>query len=114
MPPVPPRVVLTFAATDPTSGAGIQADLLTIAAMGCHPVSVVTAITTQDTAGVQAILATDSDWVSDQARLLLEDMAIAAFKIGFVGSVENIAAIAAIVARSASGARSGACFGPRR
>ncbi len=93
-----PPIVLAFAATDPTGGAGIQADLLTLAGLGCHPLSVVTAITTQDTAGVEGIYAIDSDWVNDQARLVLEDMPVAAFKIGFLGSVENIVAIAAIIA----------------
>jgi len=92
-----PPVVLTFAATDPTSGAGLQADLLTICALGCHPLAVVTAITAQDTAGVEGMMAIDSDWVSEQARLVLEDMPVAAFKIGMLGSVENIAAVAEIV-----------------
>ncbi|MFM9971273.1 MAG: hydroxymethylpyrimidine/phosphomethylpyrimidine kinase [Burkholderiales bacterium] len=92
-----PPIVLAFAATDPTGGAGIQADLLTLAGLGCHPLSVITAITTQDTAGVEGIYAIDADWVTDQARLVLEDMPVAAFKIGFLGSVENIAAIASIV-----------------
>jgi len=93
-----PPIVLSFAATDPTGGAGIQADVLTLAAMGCHPLSVVTAVTVQDTAGVEAIHPIDSDWVADQARTILEDMPVAAFKIGFVGSLDNVAAIAAIVA----------------
>jgi hydroxymethylpyrimidine/phosphomethylpyrimidine kinase len=88
---------LTFAATDPSGGAGLQADLLTLASMGCHPLSVVTAITVQDTSGVEGVLSIDSDWVSDQARAILEDIPIAAFKIGVMGSVENIAAIAEIV-----------------
>jgi len=47
-----PPIVLAFAAADPTGGAGVQADLLTLASMGCHPLSVITAITVQDTAGV--------------------------------------------------------------
>ena len=89
--------VLIFAATDPSGGAGLQADLLTLASMGCHPLSVVTAITVQDTSGVEGVLSIDSDWVSDQARAILEDIPIAAFKIGVMGSVENIAAIAEIV-----------------
>jgi hydroxymethylpyrimidine/phosphomethylpyrimidine kinase len=93
-----PPIVLSFAASDPTGGAGVQADLLTLASMGCHPLSVITGVTVQDTAGVQAIHAIDSDWVSDQARCVLEDMEVAAFKIGFVGSLDNIGAIAAIVA----------------
>ncbi|MBI5912354.1 MAG: bifunctional hydroxymethylpyrimidine kinase/phosphomethylpyrimidine kinase [Betaproteobacteria bacterium] len=97
MPSLLPPIVLSFAATDPTGGAGIQADLLTLSSMGCHALSVVTAITVQDTAGVEDVLPIDADWVSDQARVLLEDMPVAAFKIGMVGSVENCAAIAEVV-----------------
>jgi len=92
-----PPLVLTFAASDPSGGAGMQADLLTLASMGCHPLSVITAITVQDSLGVEGLLAIDSDWVADQARRLLEDMPVDAFKIGVLGSVENIAAIAEIV-----------------
>jgi len=95
--PVFPPIVLTFAASDPSGGAGMQADLLTLSSMGCHPLSVVTALTVQDTIGVEGLLAIDSDWVADQARALLEDMPVDAFKIGVLGSVENIAAIAEIV-----------------
>lgn len=93
-----PPIVLTFAATDPSGGAGMQADLLTIASMGCHPLSVVTAITVQDTSGVDDLLPIDAEWVADQARAVLEDMPVNAFKIGLLGSVENIAAIAEIIA----------------
>lgn len=92
-----PPIVLTFAAADPSGGAGIQADLLTQASLGCHPLSVITALTVQDTVGVEAIQAMDPDWVEDQARCLLEDMPVAAFKIGLVGSVENTSVIASIV-----------------
>jgi len=92
-----PPIVLTFAATDPTGGAGIQADVLTIASMGCHPLSVVTAVTVQDSSGVDDVFAMDDEWVSDQARAVLEDIPVAAFKIGLLGSVENIAAIAEII-----------------
>jgi len=91
-------LVMTFAATDPSSGAGLQADLLTIASMGCHPLSVVTAVTVQDTSGVEDILPIDADWVADQARAMLEDVPVAAFKLGLLGSVENIAVIAEIMA----------------
>src|SRR5690606_14095615 len=96
-PPSPP-IVLSFAASDPTGGAGIQADLLSIAGMGCHPLSVLTAITVQDTTGVEDVLAMDAGWVEDQARAVLEDMPVAAFKIGVLSSVENITAIAEVVA----------------
>ncbi len=95
--PTPP-VVLCFAASDPTGGAGLQADILTLASLGCHPLSVVTAITVQDTTGVEGVLPLDADWIADQARALLEDMPVAAFKLGMVGSVEAIAAIAEVIA----------------
>lgn len=93
-----PPIVLTFAASDPTGGAGLQADILTLASLGCHPLSVVTAITVQDTAGVEGVLPIDAEWVADQARALLEDMPVAAFKLGMLGSVEVIAALAEVIA----------------
>src|SRR5438105_3263411 len=95
--PQSPPIVQTFAASDPSGGAGLQADILTLSSMGCHALSVITAITVQDTAGVEDIQAVDPDWVSDQARLVLEDMPVAAFKIGLIGSIENVAVIAEVV-----------------
>lgn len=92
-----PPIVLAFAATDPSGGAGIQADILTLTSMGCHALSVVTAITVQDTVGVEDYLSIDAEWIADQARSVLEDMPVAAFKIGMLGSIEAIAAIAEIV-----------------
>jgi len=89
--------VLVFAGTDPTSGAGLQADVLTLASLGCHPLSVVTAVTVQDTLGVDDFLPLDALWVADQARAVLEDMPVAAIKIGMLGSVETISAIAEII-----------------
>jgi hydroxymethylpyrimidine/phosphomethylpyrimidine kinase len=96
MPDVPP-IVLVFAASDPSGGAGLQADIMTLSSMGCHPLSVLTAITVQDTMGVDDIMPIDADWVAEQARCVLEDMHVAAFKIGVLGSVETIAAIAEVV-----------------
>jgi len=92
-----PVAVLTFAATDPSGGAGLQADILALASMGCHPLSVVTAITVQDSVGVESFLAIDPDWVADQARCILEDMPVAAFKIGMLGSTEIVTVIAEVV-----------------
>jgi len=92
-----PPIVMVFAATDPTGGAGLQADIMTLASMGCHPVSVVTAITIQDTTGVDAVQPIDGEWVADQARCILEDMPVAAFKIGVLGSLEAVAAVAEVV-----------------
>ena len=93
----PPPIVLSFSANDSSGGAGIQADILTLASMGCHPLSVITAVTVQDTVGVDDVMALDSGWVADQARAVLEDMPVHVFKIGMLGSVEIIAAIAEIV-----------------
>lgn len=94
--PTPP-LVMTFAGSDPTCGAGLQADMMTIASLGCHPLTVATAITVQDSARVAAVEPVDPGWLEDQARQVLEDMTVAAFKIGLIGSVENAAAIAEIV-----------------
>jgi hydroxymethylpyrimidine/phosphomethylpyrimidine kinase len=93
-----PAVVVSFAASDPTGGAGIQADCLAIAALGCHAATVVTALTAQDTRGVHGMLAVAPRWVEEQAARLLADMAAGAFKIGVLGSAENAAAVARILA----------------
>jgi hydroxymethylpyrimidine/phosphomethylpyrimidine kinase len=89
--------VLVFAGTDPTGGAGLQADVLTLASLGCHPLSVVTAVTVQDTLGVEDFLVLDAMWVADQARAVLEDMPVAAIKIGMLGSAEIVSAIAEVL-----------------
>jgi hydroxymethylpyrimidine/phosphomethylpyrimidine kinase len=96
-PPSPP-LVLVFAASDPTAGAGIQADILTLASLGCHPLTALTAITVQDTTGVHGLLPIAADMLEQQARTVLEDMPVAAFKVGLLASVENVLAVAEIVA----------------
>ena len=101
MSPSPP-VVLSFAASDPTGGAGLQADLLAIASLGCHPASVVTALTAQDTHGVEALLAIEAAWVERQAERLLADLPVAAFKLGVLGSADNARVVARIL-RARSG-----------
>jgi hydroxymethylpyrimidine/phosphomethylpyrimidine kinase len=92
-----PPVVLAFGAADPSCGSGVQADVLTLSSMGCHPLSVVTMLTVQDTLSVEGILAVDAEWIADQARCLLEDMPVDAFKVGAIGNVECIAAVAEIL-----------------
>lgn len=91
-----PPIVLTFAASDPTGGAGLQADLLTLAALGCHPLSVLTGLTVQDTSGVEHLEAVAADLVARQARALLAETRVAAFKAGVLASAENVRAVAAI------------------
>ena len=70
---------------------------MTLSANGCHALTVITALTVQDTIGIDSVLAIDSEWVEEQARALLEDMAVDAFKIGLLGSTDNIEAIARIL-----------------
>jgi len=96
--PAPLRIVLSFAASDPTAGAGSQADCLAIAALGCHPACVLTALTVQDTRGVAQLRALEPELVAAQAECVLADMPVAAFKLGVVGSAANAAALAAILA----------------
>jgi len=90
--------VLAMAASDPTGGAGLQADLLTLASLGCHPLSVVTGITVQDTRGVDSMQATEASLVERQARHVLRDIPVAAFKLGVLGSAGNARVVAAILA----------------
>jgi len=76
----------------------VQADLLTLASLGCHPLSVITAISAQDTRGVDGMLAIEPEWILRQARLVLADIPVAAFKIGVLGSARNAEAVAAVLA----------------
>lgn len=94
--PLNPPQVLVFAASDPTSGAGIQADLLTLASLGCHPLTALTALTVQDTTGVRSVHPVSAELLEQQARAVLEDMPVAAFKVGVLASVENVLAVAEI------------------
>lgn len=93
--------VLTFAASDPTGGAGVQADILTLAALGCHPLSVITALTVQDTRGVERVLPIGAEWVRDQALRVLADVRAAAFKAGVLGSAESVRAVGDVVSAHA-------------
>lgn len=93
-----PPIVLCFSNNDPSGGAGLSGDILTLASLGCHALPVMTAVTTQDSTGIEDMMAIDADWVSDQARFILEDMPVMAFKVGMLGSVENLAVVAEIAA----------------
>lgn len=92
-----PPVVITMAGTDPTGGSGIQADIEAIISMGCHPATVITAVTVQDTSDVMGFGPLNADLVDRQARAILEDMPVAAIKIGMMGSVEVAQAISGIL-----------------
>jgi hydroxymethylpyrimidine/phosphomethylpyrimidine kinase len=93
MPQAPP-VVLTIAGFDPSSGAGITADIKTIAAHGCYGVACITALTVQSTAGVKSVTAVDPDLVTATLQELARDLDIAAVKIGMLGSGKVVKAVA--------------------
>ncbi len=90
-------VVLCFGGTDPTGGAGLTADTLTLASLGCHAAPVVTAVTAQDTAGLKQFAACDPELVIAQARAVLEDMPVAAIKTGMLANATLIAAVESIL-----------------
>lgn len=90
-------VVLAFSGNDPTGGAGIQADIEAAASMGARIAPVITALTIQDTQNVKYFSVTEANLVQDQARKILEDMPIAAFKVGMVGNLDNIDAIHQVI-----------------
>ncbi len=96
-PPQHPPVVMTFSGHDATGGAGIGADIEAINSQGCHASSVVTCLTVQDSIDVAALVPIDADIIIQAARAVLEDMPVAAFKIGLVGSAEAAEAIHSIL-----------------
>ena len=90
-------VVLVFAGHDPTGGAGIQADIESLASQGCHAATVITALTVQNTQTVHEFHAVDPGLAIDQANSILADLPIAAIKIGMVGTREMAHAIHTIL-----------------
>jgi hydroxymethylpyrimidine/phosphomethylpyrimidine kinase len=92
-----PPSVMAFAGLDSTGGAGLQADIEAIASMGCHALPVITAITCQDTHDVGSVRPVDALEVVSQARAVLDDIPVSAFKIGLVSSVETVQAIHSIL-----------------
>jgi hydroxymethylpyrimidine/phosphomethylpyrimidine kinase len=91
--------VLTIAGSDSGGGAGIQADLKTFAAMGVYGMSVITAITAQNTRGVEASWSLPQEWVRRQADAVLGDIGADAIKIGMLGSAEVAMAVAEVIGR---------------
>ena len=87
-------LVLTFSASDPTAGAGLQADALTVSALGAHPLTILTGLTAQNMAGVARFEACTPDWIDDQLTALLDDgISPSAIKTGVLGSTAAVAAV---------------------
>jgi hydroxymethylpyrimidine/phosphomethylpyrimidine kinase len=93
-----PACVMVFNANDPSGAGGLAADVTAVASVGAHALPVVTGAYARDTAEVFDHFAFEEDVVSEQARAILEDAPVQVFKVGFVGSPENISTIAEIAA----------------
>jgi hydroxymethylpyrimidine/phosphomethylpyrimidine kinase len=103
-----PPIVLTIAGFDPSAGAGVTADIKTIAAHGCYGVACITAMTVQSTAGVKRVEAADPVLVADTLEELADDIEIASVRIGMLGSGK----VAKAVADFLEGAKKGASASP--
>lgn len=86
---------LSIAGTDPSGGAGIQADLKTFSALGVYGTTVVTSLVAQNTCGVQSVYPIDADFVAAQMESVLSDVRIDSAKIGMLGQAAVIRAVAA-------------------
>ncbi len=100
-----PPVVLTIAGFDPSSGAGVTADIKTIAAHGCYGVACITALTVQSTAGVRRVEALDPGLVSETLEELAADIPIAAVHIGMLGAGKVVKAVAEFLGRRSGKAK---------
>ena len=93
-----PVCVMTFNASDPSGAGGLTADIMAISSAGGHALAIVTGAYVRDTTEIFDHFSFDEEAVSDQARSALEDMAVSAIKVGFVGNPENIGVVAEIAA----------------
>lgn len=93
-----PPLILIFGPVDPSGADGLPADAVTSARLGCHGLATATALTVQDTAGIEDIHPVPPELLDDQARCLLEDMPVQAFKVGGLYSAEAASVVAQIAA----------------
>ncbi len=91
------HTVLTIAGSDCSGGAGIQADIKTISALGCYAASAITAVTVQNTCGVSAIHPIPAEYVKSQIEAVMTDIKPEAVKIGMINDVEIVRAIASSI-----------------
>src|SRR5262245_26594930 len=89
--------VLSIAGSDPSGGAGIQADLKTFSALGCYGMAAITALTAQNTQGVTGVYELPAEFVVKQVEAIFDDIRVDAVKIGMAGSPETIKAIAGVL-----------------
>ena len=91
--------VLSIAGSDPSGGAGIQADLKTFAALGCYGMAVITALTAQNTQGVSGVHIPPAEFVAQQIDAIFADIEVSAVKIGMLGSPDVVEAVAQALKR---------------
>lgn len=94
-------IVLCFSGHDPSGGAGIQADIETLISHNCHPASIITALTEQDSRNVKKLIPQRPDDIIRQAETLLSDFSISAIKIGLIGQQEIALAIGKVLQQCA-------------
>ena len=94
-----PPAVLTIAGSDPSGGAGIQADLKTFSALGAYGTSVITALTAQNTQGVSAVYVVPTEFVIAQLETLVADVRLDAIKIGMLANADIVGAVGAFLRR---------------
>lgn len=92
-------IALTIAGSDPSGGAGIQADLKTFSALGVYGASVITALTAQNTVGVTGVMKVPAGFIRAQFDAVTSDLAIAAAKTGMLGDEETVLTVAELVTR---------------
>jgi hydroxymethylpyrimidine/phosphomethylpyrimidine kinase len=95
--PPAPACVMSFNASDPSGAGGLAGDVTTIAAMGAHALPVVTSIVLRDTAEVFEASEIEPETIVEQARSILEDVTISAWKVGFLGSAEGVSSVAEVL-----------------
>lgn len=98
-PGVYPPIVLTIAGFDPSAGAGITADLKTLAAHNCYGVAAITAVTVQSTQGVRAVHPISAELLRAQLDELVQDVSVAAVKIGMLATRANVQVVAELLER---------------
>lgn len=87
--------VLSIAGSDPSGGAGVQADLKTFSALGCYGMAALTALTAQNTRGVSAVVVLEPAFVAAEIDAVFEDIAVDAVKIGMLANAATVRAVAA-------------------
>lgn len=93
-----PPIALTIAGSDPSGGAGIQADLKTFMALGVYGASVITALTAQNTKGVSGVFAIPPTFIAAEFHSVVSDLSVAAIKTGMLGDVATVKIVASLLA----------------